>query len=118
MPESKYDVAIIGAGFSGPILAANIAEKGVHPNTRDRLKIALIEAGPYLKGAPRPGYGIPSRRQRFTNMRGQDPAFHWEDGGRLEFSRKASKTTSAHIHRGVYQDLRENERQKDHKEEE
>ena len=81
MAESKYDVAIIGAGFSGPILAANIAEKGVHPNTRDRLKIALIEAGPYLKGAPRPGYGIPLRRQRFTNMRGQDPAFHWEDGG-------------------------------------
>jgi hypothetical protein len=37
---------------------------------------------------------------------------------RLEFSRKASKTTSAHIHRGVYQDLREIERQKDHKEEE
>ena len=81
MPESQYDVAIIGAGFSGPILAANIAEKGVHPATRDRLKIALIEAGPYLKGAPRPGYGIPLRRQRFTNMRGQDPAFHWEDGG-------------------------------------
>jgi transcriptional regulator with XRE-family HTH domain len=37
---------------------------------------------------------------------------------RLEFSRKASKTTNAHIHRGVYQDLREIERQKDHKEEE
>jgi len=37
---------------------------------------------------------------------------------RLEFSRKASKTTSAHIHRGVYQDLREIERQKDHKESE
>ena len=33
---------------------------------------------------------------------------------RLEFSRKASKTTSAHIHRGVYQDLREIERQKEY----
>jgi len=31
---------------------------------------------------------------------------------RLEFSRKASKITSAHIHRGVYQDMREIERQK------
>ena len=31
---------------------------------------------------------------------------------RLEFSRKASRTTTAHIHRGVYQDLREIERQK------
>ena len=31
MAESRYDVAIIGAGFSGPILAANIAEKGVNP---------------------------------------------------------------------------------------
>jgi choline dehydrogenase-like flavoprotein len=81
MPETKYDVAIIGAGFSGPILAANIAEKGVHPNTRDRLKIALIEAGPYLKDNPRPGYGSPVRRQRFTNLYGQDPTFHWEDGG-------------------------------------
>jgi hypothetical protein len=29
---------------------------------------------------------------------------------RLEFSRKSSKTTSAHIHRGVYQDLKEIER--------
>jgi transcriptional regulator with XRE-family HTH domain len=37
---------------------------------------------------------------------------------RLEFSRKTSKTTSAHIHRGVYQDLMEIERQKNPKEEE
>ena len=31
---------------------------------------------------------------------------------RLEFSRRVSKTTIAHIHRGVYQDLQEIERQK------
>lgn len=37
---------------------------------------------------------------------------------RLEFSRKTLKTTSAQIHRGVYQDLMEIERQKDPKEEE
>ncbi len=80
MPESHYDVAIVGAGFSGPILAANIAEKGVNPSTGDQLKIALIEAGPYLKGTPRPGYGSPTRRHRFTNIGGANPAFHWEDG--------------------------------------
>ncbi|MDA2933852.1 GMC family oxidoreductase [Acidobacteria bacterium AH-259-D05] len=68
MAETKYDVAIVGAGFSGPILAAKIAEKGVHPQTGDRLKVALIEAGPYFKGAPRPGYGSPLRRQMFTNL--------------------------------------------------
>ena len=81
MAESRYDVAIIGAGFAGPILAANIAEKGVHPRTRDRLKVALIEAGPYLKGVPRPGYGSSARRLRFTNLGGSDPAFHWPDRG-------------------------------------
>ena len=68
MAETKYDVAIVGAGFSGPILAAKIAEKGVHPQTGDRLKIALIEAGPYFPGDPRPGYGSPLRRQMFTNL--------------------------------------------------
>ena len=68
MPEAKYDVAIVGAGFSGPILAAKIAEKGVNPQTGDRLTVALIEAGPYFKGAPRPGYGSPLRRQMFTNL--------------------------------------------------
>jgi choline dehydrogenase-like flavoprotein len=69
----------VGAGFSGPILAANIAENGINPSTRDRLKVALIEAGPHLKGKHRPGYGVPARRQRFTNLVGADPALHWED---------------------------------------
>ena len=48
MQQTQYDVAIVGAGFSGPILAAKIAEAGVHPQTGDRLKIALIDAGPYF----------------------------------------------------------------------
>ncbi|MDA2935350.1 GMC family oxidoreductase [Acidobacteria bacterium AH-259-D05] len=74
-------MAIIGAGFSGPILAANIAEKGVNPKTRDQLKVVLIEAGPYLKGTPKPGYGSPLRRLRFSNLGGADPAFHWQDRG-------------------------------------
>ena len=81
MPETNYDVAIVGAGFSGPILAAKIAEKGVRPNSRDRLKVALIEAGPYLPGAPHPGYGVPFRRQRFGNLRDSNPSYHWEGSG-------------------------------------
>ncbi len=48
MAETHYDVAIVGAGFSGPILAAKIAQLGIHPQTRDKLKVALIEAGPYF----------------------------------------------------------------------
>ena len=43
--------------------------------------MALIEAGPYLQGAPNPGYGSRERRQRFTNLGGSDPAFHWPDRG-------------------------------------
>ena len=46
MADKKYDVAIIGAGFSGPILAAKIAEHGVNPRTGERLTIALLDAGP------------------------------------------------------------------------
>lgn len=68
MAETNYDVAIVGAGFSGPILAAKIAQKGIHPKTGNPLKIALIEAGPYFPGAPRPGYGSPLRRRMFTNL--------------------------------------------------
>jgi choline dehydrogenase-like flavoprotein len=80
MSEPKYDVAIVGAGFSGPILAAKIAEKGVNPRTRDRPKVALIEAGPYLNGPPRPGYGWPLRRQMFTNLQGSHQgAYLWNN---------------------------------------
>ncbi len=78
MPETHYDVAIVGAGFSGPILASKIAEKGVNPRNGDRLKVALIDAGPYLKGDPKPGYGHPVRRHRFANM-GRDPGYHFRD---------------------------------------
>ena len=80
MAEAKYDVAIVGAGFSGPILAAKIAEKGVNPRNGERLKVALIEAGPYFKGAPRPGYGSPLRRQMFTNLEdGYDGTYLWNN---------------------------------------
>ena len=68
MQTKNADVAIVGAGFSGPILAAKIAERGIHPRTGDRLRVVLIDGGPYYKGAPRPGYGSPSRRSMIPNL--------------------------------------------------
>ena len=52
MAETHYDVAIVGAGFSGPILAAKIAQLGIHPQTRDRLKALDILAKHVLKIRP------------------------------------------------------------------
>ena len=45
MADKTYDVAIVGAGFSGPILAAKIAEQGVNPRNGNKLRVALVEAG-------------------------------------------------------------------------
>ena len=70
LPDSQYDLAIVGAGFSGPILAAKIAEEGVRPGSGDKLAIALIDAGSYYRGAARPGYGSDIRRRMFTNLQG------------------------------------------------
>jgi len=64
----NYDVAIVGGGTAGCILAAKISEKGVNPETGQKLKVAVIEAGAYLKGDPKPGYGIPLRRRTFVNI--------------------------------------------------
>jgi len=61
-------VIIVGSGVGGSILAARIAENGVNPKNGERLRIALLEAGPYWKGEPRPGYGVPLRRQMITNV--------------------------------------------------
>lgn len=64
----SYDLIIVGAGMAGCILAARIAENGINPRNGEPLKIALLEWGPYLKGAPKPGYGHPVRRRAFTNI--------------------------------------------------
>ncbi|HKA19660.1 MAG TPA: GMC family oxidoreductase [Blastocatellia bacterium] len=64
----NYDVVIVGGGTAGCILAAKLSEKGVDPETGKRLKIAVIEAGAYLRGDPKPGYGIPLRRRMSTNI--------------------------------------------------
>jgi choline dehydrogenase-like flavoprotein len=66
----NYDVVIVGGGTAGCILAAKLSEKGVDPETGNKLKIAVIEAGAYLKGDPKPGYGIPLRRQMYANVPG------------------------------------------------
>ena len=68
MAQNSYDLIIVGTGTAGTILAARIAQHGVHPGSGEPLRIASIEAGPYWKGAQRPGYGIPLRRQRMTNL--------------------------------------------------
>ena len=68
LKEKAYDVIVVGAGFAGAVAAAKIAQEGVNPTNGERLKIALIDAGPYFKGKPNWGYGIPSRRQMFTHI--------------------------------------------------
>jgi choline dehydrogenase-like flavoprotein len=56
--------------MGGCIVATRLAENGVHPETGEPLRIAILERGPYFKGDqdPRPGYGIPPRRGLFTNI--------------------------------------------------
>jgi len=65
---ANYDVLIIGGGMAGCILATRIAEKGIHPRSGERLRVGLLERGPYFSGNPRPGHGIPLRRKMFTNI--------------------------------------------------
>ena len=73
MPAQKnYDLIIVGSGIGGSILAARIAERGVNPKDGERLRIAMLEAGPYWKGDPKPGYGIPLRRRMITNVMTDD----------------------------------------------
>ena len=68
LQEKHYDVVIVGAGFAGAIVAAKLAKEGVNPVNGERLRIALIEGGPYYKGKPNWGYGTASRRQMFTHI--------------------------------------------------
>jgi len=50
MAESSYDLAIVGAGLAGGVLAGAISQHGVNPRTGEPLRIALLELGPYFKG--------------------------------------------------------------------
>jgi len=63
MAQNSYDLIIVGTGTAGTILAARIAQYGVHPGSGEPLRIASIEAGPYWKGSPRPSNGQAVRRR-------------------------------------------------------
>ena len=74
MAEPKnYDLIVVGAGFAGLICAARIAEKGVNPKNGEKLRVALLEAGPnLLKNKQKPGFGDPLHRQLI-------PQIVWEE---------------------------------------
>ena len=74
--REQYDLIIVGAGTSGCIIAAHVAERGVRARDGEPLRIALIEAGPHLEGSPNPGYGAVSRRAMFTNI-SNDESGRW-----------------------------------------
>ncbi|MBI2817036.1 MAG: GMC family oxidoreductase [Acidobacteria bacterium] len=102
MAEVKnYDLVIVGAGMAGIIAAARIAEKGINPRTGDRLRIALIEAGPHIyTGKFRSGYGDPVHRrlapqvlwEEFANV----PKWPWPFG--LKVVGGCSVHWGAHCH--------------------
>jgi len=84
----EYDLVIVGAGTAGLIAAARIAEKGVHPVTGDRLRIALVEAGPHLlTGERRAGYGHPNRRKMIPQIVWEEfemiDGFAWQYGPKI-----------------------------------
>ena len=103
LKEESYDVIVVGAGFAGAIVAAKMAKEGVNPTNGERLRVALIEGGPYYRGKPKWGYGISSRRQMFTHIpqdmrlrtgRAVDTRYGWwgrfqgVGGGSLEWGAK------------------------------
>ena len=81
MPDARkeYDLIVVGAGMAGCILAARIAEHGVHPKTGDKLRIALIEAGPYTERKKNPGYGDPRWRKQVVQLQWEEFSHlpHW-----------------------------------------
>ncbi len=66
-----YDVVVVGGGSAGCIVAGRLAERGMNPKTGDRLRVAMIEAGPdwtIRDPAIRPGYGSKLRRSMVPNI--------------------------------------------------
>lgn len=108
MPEyDSYDLIVAGGGTAGCLIASRIAQHGINPSTGDRLRVALIEGGPYfIRGESelRPGYGVPERRKAVVNINYQEfraepwpydghqnkmvggCGLHWGGNGLLPFS--------------------------------
>ncbi|HKZ80519.1 MAG TPA: GMC family oxidoreductase [Pyrinomonadaceae bacterium] len=78
--QKNYDVLIVGSGVGGSVLAAHTAERGVNPKNGERLRVAMLEAGPYWRGEPQPGYGLPLRRQMITNFISDSSPHLWPWG--------------------------------------
>lgn len=66
--ENEYDVIVVGSGPGGSTIAARLAQYGINPKRGEKLRVAMFEWGPYHKGDPKRGYGIPSRRAAFDGM--------------------------------------------------
>ncbi len=66
--DDEYDVIVVGAGPGGTTVAARLAQYGVNPRNGEKLRIAMFEWGPYYKGEPKRGYGVPQRRGAFDGM--------------------------------------------------
>jgi len=80
--KNYYDVVVAGAGAAGCILGARIAQHGKNPKSGSPLRVAMIEAGPYLgAGKNLPGYGQPDRRRKnsFLNYE-MDSRYLWPYG--------------------------------------
>lgn len=97
----NYDLIIVGAGMAGIIAAARIAEKGINPKTGDRLRIALIEAGPHVfTGKFRHGYGDPIHRRMVPQILWEEfvnvPKWPWPFG--LKVVGGCSVHWGAHAH--------------------
>jgi choline dehydrogenase-like flavoprotein len=77
--KKEYDLVIVGAGMAGCILAARVAQNGVNPKTGEKLRIALIEAGPYLERTRNSGYGDPRWRKQVVQMQWEEFSHvpHW-----------------------------------------
>ncbi len=74
-PDELFDLIVVGAGVGGSVLAARIAQFGVNPRNGEKLKVGLFEWGPYHKGDPARGYGIPSRRGTYDGMPYEDQRY-------------------------------------------
>ncbi len=79
--KDEYDLIIVGGGLGGCIVAARIAQFGVNPRNGEKLRVAVLEFGPYFKGDSKPGYGSPEHRGAFANMPYDDARFSLPWGG-------------------------------------